>query len=76
MQIGNDIKDTSVFLKPVIWMETEITMQLVDVCCTEKMTTGVLPCLMLETARGRVNANWRPYKGYVRVLEACHLDGN
>ncbi len=44
MQIGNHIKDTSVFLRPVIWMETEITMQLVDACSIEKPTTGVLPC--------------------------------
>ncbi len=57
MQIESQMKDTSVFLKPVIWMETEITMQLVDVCSSEKPTTGVLPCPMLETAGGRVNAN-------------------
>ncbi len=57
MQIESQIKDTSVFLKPVIWMETEITMQPVDVCSIEEPTTGVLPCLMLETAGGRVNAH-------------------
>ncbi len=44
MQIGNHIIDTPVFLKPVIWMETGITMQLVDACSIEKPTTGVLPC--------------------------------
>ncbi len=44
MQIESQMKDTPVFLKPVIWIETEITMQLVDACSIEKPTTGVLPC--------------------------------
>ncbi len=76
MQIGNHTKDTFVFLEPVIWVETEITMQLVDVCSIDKPTTGVLPCLMFETAGRRVTANWNPYKGHAGFLEACHLDGN
>ncbi len=56
MQIGNHIKDTLVFLKPVIWMETEIIIQLVDVCCIESIVLSRCHADAKHVG-GRVNAN-------------------